>query len=103
MIRGRKGIKNPRDKAKEFLTQKGWFFEGRFDGADSYIGEGLKIIVDFDEHSISWLVPTSPSHYYIGRSLKYDPMLSGDELADMIMEGAKEVGKSIREKIRERG
>ena len=99
MLKGRKGIKNPREKAKEFLTQKGWFFEGRFDGADSYIGEGLKIIVDFAGNTISWLVPEETSQYYIGRVLPYDPALSGDELAEMIMDGAREIGrrKALRE------
>lgn len=99
MLKGRKGIKNPREKAKEFLIQKGWFFEGRFDGADSYIGEGLKIIVDFAGNTISWLVPEKTSHYYIGRVLPYDPVLSGDELAEMIMDGAREIGrgKALRE------
>lgn len=101
MIKGRKGIKNPREKAKEILKAKGYCLEYELDEADSYIGEGLKIIVDFAEKGISWLVPEGHSQYYIGRTLRYDPTLSGDELADMIMEGARDIGR--REKVREQG
>ena len=100
MIKSRKGIKNPRLKARDFLTEKGFFFETECGNADVYIGEGLRIIIDFDDDSISWLVPLKRSIYHIGRTLRFDPILSGDELADMVMEGAKEIGRTSREEFR---
>lgn len=99
MIKARKGLKNPREKVREILTEKEYCLESQLDTADVYIGEGLKIIIDFSDKSISWLVPERRSQYYIGRILPYDPELSGNEIAEMIMDGAEEIGR--REEVRE--
>lgn len=101
MIKARKGIKNPRQKTKEILIGMGFCPEYETENADSYIGKGLKIIVDFSDNSISWLVPQKTSVYYIGRILKFDPALSGDELAEMVVAEAVEIDRARREEVRE--
>lgn len=96
MIKARKGIKNPRVKCAELLGQKGYCHEAELDNADTYIGNGLKIIVDFSDRSITWLIPQRHSIYHIGRVLSFDPLLSGDEIAEMVLDEARNIAKSLQ-------
>lgn len=99
MVRGRRGLKNPRQKAIDILTAKGWSMGGSSIDADVLATDGMRVVIDYGEHTISWLVPERSSQWLIGRILAFDPVLSGDEIADMVMEGARDIGR--REKIRE--
>lgn len=99
MVRGRRGLKNPRQKAIDILTAKGWSVSGESIDADVLATDGMRIVIDYGEHTISWLVSERSSQWLIGRILGFDPVLSGDEIADMVMEGAVDIGR--REKVRE--
>lgn len=99
MVRGRRGLKNPRQKAIDILTAKGWSISGSSIDADVLATDDIRVVIDYGEHTISWLVPERSSQWLIGRILRFDPVLSGDEIADMAMEGAVDIGR--REAVRE--
>ena len=84
----RKGVAKPREKVRSMVLELGWTIISDSYEADFYERNGQVIGVDYINHLVMWLRESRMMQgFWMGRILGYDPILSGSEIFDMLMDG----------------